>query len=135
MVSATKPEGMGRYSDCDPSAWLAWTTTFDVIACPDRIVTKGIMPWTSVILVKKTDGELAGIGIRLMASEAASIGGRGFRSAPATTTDWYGTLVAVPAFRATSTKAPITSKARMMPRKVNGRLEVRALKVLKADPS
>jgi len=41
----------------------------------------------------------------------------------------------VPAFSATSTKAPITSKARTIPRRVNGRLEVRALKVLKADPS
>jgi hypothetical protein len=53
----------------------------------------------------------------------------------AITTDWYGTLLVVPAFRATSTKAPITSRARTIPRMVNGRLEVRALKVLKADPS
>jgi hypothetical protein len=63
------------------------------------------------------------------------MGSRGFRSALATTTDWYGTLLAVLAFRATNTKAPITRRARTMPRRVNGRLEVRALKVLKADPS
>jgi hypothetical protein len=53
----------------------------------------------------------------------------------ATTTDWYGTLLPELAFRATSTKAAITSRARTMPSRVNGRREVRPLKTLKADPS
>jgi hypothetical protein len=39
------------------------------------------------------------------------------------------------AFKATSTKAAITSRARRMPSRVNGRREVRPLKTLKADPS
>jgi len=78
---------------------------------------------------------LEATGIFVTSSEAASIGRRGARSFVATTTDWYGTLLVVPAFRATSTKAPITTRARTIPRRVNGRLEVRALKVLKADPS
>ena len=75
------------------------------------------------------------IGIFLVSTEAASIGIRGCRSFVATTTDCVGTLPAVLAFRATSTKAAMTSKARRMPRRVNGRLDVRPLKVLKADPS
>jgi hypothetical protein len=68
-------------------------------------------------------------------SEAASIGSRGCKSFVATTTDWYGTLVPVLALSATSTKAAITTRARTMPRRVNGRLEVRPLRMLKADPS
>jgi hypothetical protein len=53
-----------------------------------------------------------------------------------TTTLKEGLLDAAPAFRATRTKAAITSKARRIPRIVNGLLNVIALKRgLTADPS
>jgi len=53
----------------------------------------------------------------------------------ATTTDRTGTLLPELEFRATRTNAAITTRASTTPRSVNGRLEVRLLKVLKADQS
>jgi hypothetical protein len=77
-----------------------------------------------------------GTGIDLIVRSAASIGILGWRSLEVTTTLKEGLLDAAPAFRATRTKAAITSKARRIPRIVNGLLNVIALKRgLTADPS
>ena len=70
-----------------------------------------------------------------MEMESAVIGTRGCSSLLATTTVCWAVALAVLALRATSTKATMTSSARRMPRIVNGRREVIALKVRKADPS
>ena len=52
MVSATKPFGIGRYSDWEPNAWFGLATSFDATAWPDVMETRGTMPWTSWIRVK-----------------------------------------------------------------------------------
>jgi hypothetical protein len=65
-----------------------------------------------------------------------SIGVLGWMSLVATTTVREGLLDDVPALRATRTKAAITSKARTIPRIVNGRVNVKPEKRGRtADPS
>jgi phage tail protein X len=69
-------------------------------------------------------------------SDPESIATLAWRSLVATTTVIEGLLDAFPALRATSTNAPITTRARRIPRMVNGRVNLRPeIRGRTADPS
>src|SRR5712691_10172601 len=96
IVSPTKPEGMGRNSDCTPNDCPGLATRFDEIAPPLTIVTCEIMPLASSIVVNTVDGRHA-VGRLMISRDAASIGIRGGRSCVATTTFCEGAVEPVDA--------------------------------------
>src|SRR6476660_9155228 len=122
---------MGRNSDCTPNDCPGLPTRFDEIAWPLTMVTSGIMPCASLILLNTVLGRPA-VG-RLFTSRApAGIGIRGGRSWVATTTFEVGPTEPEEAFIATRTKAAMTRRARTIPRIVKGLLDVM---LRNADPS
>src|SRR6478752_4452112 len=102
---------MGRNSDCTPNDWPGLATRFDEIAWPLTIVTSGIKPWASLILVNTVLGRPA-VGRLFTSRAAAGIGIRGGRSWVATTTFEVGPIEPLEALMATRTKAAMTRRAR-----------------------
>ena len=85
MVSATKPDGMGRNSDCVVRVPLGLITRLEVIGSPLAMFTSGIIPLTSSIEVNQRSGRFP-IGTLVVCSDPASIGIRAGRPLVATTT-------------------------------------------------
>ena|SRR5437016_10202350 len=116
---------MGRNADWDPSVVPGLAMRFPVIGSPELIVTRGTMPLTSSILLKKLPLGYPETAMLLITSALPSIGMRGDRSLLATTTDCMLLPWPVLALIATSTKAAITRRASKMPRRVKGLREVK----------
>src|ERR1700693_4551102 len=102
---------MGRNSDCTPNDCPGLATRFDETAWPLTMVTRGIMPCASLILVNTVEGRLPA-GRLLISRDPAGIGIRGAKSCVATTTFWLGPLDPVEALMATRTKAAMDRRAR-----------------------
>src|ERR1700682_4881239 len=108
---------------------------FEVIGWPAMMLTRGTVPATSPTFEKNSCGYVV-VGRFFSASHVGSIGIRGWRSLVETTTDWVGLVGTAAALIATRTKAAITSRARTIPRRVNGLRDVRPVRDLRnADPS